>query len=1161
MRRKARDQRERNLAIRWIDGPVLVEAGAGTGKTELMVDRVLHLVRSEGVPIEGIVAITFTIKAAAELRGRIRAALAKGVNDPDGPGRPGGEDDTGENAPPRDDAGRARLRTALDNIDRAPISTIHSFALRLLQERPIEAGLRPGAGDVDPAAFEDLRDRVWTEWLRDSLVEGDPAVELFLELGFTKNHLESVRDALLDFPELRGGFPRSGNRTPEEILKGIRGAFEKWRKLADANCLDTSDKAYAQLDDISGWVDGLPASSLPALMNALWSPAVPLDKRVGGPKAWGGREGLKAFREGYGAFIDAARSLAGHEVLAGVAESLSSFADILAARAREEGILNFAGILDHAARLVRGSGEVRDYFRGRFRHFLVDEFQDTDPLQAELIFRLAGGDGGEEDWRKIRFPGGGVFVVGDPKQSIYRFRRADIAIYHGVKKLIEGAPGGKVIQITENFRSAPGVIGWVNEIFGRLIRERGSIQPGYENLGAHREEEGTRVRLITGGDVEERMSAADLRRLEAARAANEINKLVDEKIVVHPKGEKPRAVRYGDIVLLSRTRGAFQDFEEALGRLGIPAAPDGGSGYYTAIEVAAAGAVLWAVAHPGDPLAMTAALRSPLYGFSDVDLARWRLYGEDEKDLSEYPAEMDEAAAEIRAMHDERGEMSARALLAKIFEKTQAFELFLSSYNGERRAANLLKLLDIAFEYEGGGARGVDEFAIHLSRQLALGTEAKEPEEAAAGDEERVRMMTIHGSKGLEFPMVILADLGGVPQTDEMTRIADRESGRVHLKIGPRARALTSAGYAGARAGEAEIQEAERRRLLYVAATRARDWLVLSSAAAKKGNLWEILEAGGIGEMGTNGGAAGLMVEDEAGSAEEIPEPEAIRLPENAFEGGGAENQAARRRREDARERLGRLLAPGERVRPLSPSALPEISRAGAGEAIEDDEGGNGRYGISDLEAGDEPGGRDFGTLVHALLARMENYGEAAADRLAEPAREQARELKLAEKEAEAALGMIRGAMGMEIFRRAEAAERCWRELPVLMIEGGCLLRGVADLVFEEAGGLIVVDFKTDAVAAGETQKRAEHYRPQGTAYAMALEGAAGLPVREVVFAFLRAGEAAQPSSDQAQPPSGQAQPPSGQAQPPSGLVTFGVDERAREVVRTASVEAAARAE
>ncbi len=1144
MSREPRDQRERELAVRWIDGPVLVEAGAGTGKTELMVKRVLHLVRSGEALIEGIVAITFTIKAAAELRGRIRAALAKGVKGPRGEDDDSGKDDAGEN-----EDGQSRLRTALDNIDQAPISTIHSFALRLLQERPIEAGLRPGGGDVDPAAFEDLRDRVWTEWLRERLTGGDAAIELFLELGFTKKHLETFRDALLDFPELRGRFPTPENRTPEErmegILKGIRGAFERWRKIADENCLDTSDKVYAQLGDISLWVGGLPVSSISDLMKALWSPEVPLNKRSGSAKAWGGREGLKAFRDGYDEFMESALSIAGHEVLAGVAASLSDFADKLAAGAREEGILNFAGILYHAARLVRESGEVRDYYRGRFYHFLVDEFQDTDPLQAELIFRLAGEDGGEVDWREIKLRGGGVFVVGDPKQSIYRFRRADIAIYHGVKKMIEGAPNGKVIQITENFRSAPGVINWVNIIFGRLIEERGSIQPGYEELGAYREEKGPRVRIISGIEDEEKKNAAESRRIEAARIANEIKKLVDDEVLVHPKGEEPRAVRYGDIVILSQRRRAFPDIEEALGRLDIPAAPDGGSGYYTAIEVAAAGAVLWAVAHPGDPLAMAAALRSSLYGFSDVDLARWRLYGGDEVSTPEYPAEMDAAAAEIREMHDRRGEMSARALLAEIFEKTQAFELFLSSFNGERRAANLLKLLDIAFEYEGGGERGVDEFAFHLNGQLAPDSEAKEPEEAAAGDGERVRMMTIHGSKGLEFPVVIMADLGGTPRTGEMPRIADRESGRVHLKIGPAGRALTSAGYAGARAAEVEIQEAERRRLLYVAATRARDWLVLSPAAVRKGNLWEILEAGGIGDISTSEDAGGLMVVDEAGEAEGFSEPAVIRLPEDAFEGGEAEIREASRRREDAQNNLDALLAPGERVRPLSPSALPVIVAGGVengvenevGEALEDDEAG--RYGISALEAGDEPGGRAFGILVHTLLARMERYGEAVAADLAGPVRELALGSGLRERETEAAVEMIRGAMGMEIFARAGAAERCWRELPVLMMEGERLLRGVADLVFEEAGELVVVDFKTDAVGktgapgGNEVDKRAEHYRPQGTAYAMALEGASGLPVREVVFAFLRPGEA----------------------------VSFGIDEDAREVVRSASVEAAARAE
>ncbi|HBK78203.1 MAG TPA: hypothetical protein DDZ83_00710 [Nitrospinae bacterium] len=1087
MSRAPRDQSARELAVRWTEGPILVEAGAGTGKTDLLVRRVLHLVRSEGIDIERIVAITFTIKAAAELRSRIRAALSGAF-----------EKETDEEA-------RVRFREALDRIDRAPISTIHSFAMRLLQERPIEAGLRPGAGDVDTDAHDDLRDRLWEGWLRERMTGGDPAIEMFLELGFGLKNLEEVRDALLDFPELRAGFPIPENRSPAEIKETVRASFRRWRALADSIVQDKSDKAYLQLEELSGWVEGLPDSNLIGLIRELWSPSAKLNKNLGGIKAWGGREGRKAFRDGYDGFLEESLAGAGHEVLSGLAASLSVYADALAARAREEGILDFAGILFHAARLVRESPEARADFQGRFDHFLVDEFQDTDPLQAELIFRLAGEGGGADDWRKVKLTGGGLFVVGDPKQSIYRFRRADIAIYHGVKNRIADSPGGKVIQITENFRSAPGVTNWVNAVFGRIIVQRGSVQPGYEPLNAFRRDAGARVRLLAGGELEGKMSAGERRRREAACVAAEVRRLVDEKTVVHPKNEEPRPVRYGDIVLVSRTRGAFSNFEEAFGRLNIPVSADGGSGFYETAEVAAAGAVLWAAVHPGDPLAVAAALRSPLYGFSDVDLARWRLC---EKDTLGYPAEMDGAAAEMEEFHERRGEMSPRALLEEIFRRTQAFELFLSSFNGERRVANLLKLLDLAFEFAGGGARGVDEFALHLKRQLAHGREAKEPEEAAAGGGgDDVRLMSIHASKGLEFPVVILVDLGSAPRADEMARIADRESGRIHLKTGPKGRGLTSAGYARAREREAEIQEAERRRLLYVAATRARDWLILPAAeGAGESSFWKILIEGGAAGEGMREEVERLTEMAEVKGAGELIEPGVLRLPENAFEANEEKRRAALRRRAGAEKSLAALGEPGPGFRFIGPSSLPE----GAGAEAEDWEaeaaGEAGRYGISSLEAGGAPGGRKFGELVHALLARLGSYDRAGVDALAEEARAAAAGFGLSDKEIGEAVAMIRGATEGALFGRIAASGRVFRELPVLMREGDWILRGVADLVFEEGGALVVVDFKTDAVSGADVDRRAAHYRPQGAAYAMAAGAAAGQEVREVIFAFLRPG-------------------------------------------------------
>ncbi|MEE9273723.1 MAG: UvrD-helicase domain-containing protein, partial [bacterium] len=220
------DQAEREKAATWTAGPVLVEAGAGTGKTRLIVDRALHLVGSGEARLGEIAAITFTIKAAAELRERIRVALVKKLG-------------AGEKNPEV----LSRLREALEEIDRAPISTIHSFALKLLRERPLDAGLRPDA-EVNPLAFEELRDRVWEEWLTERLSGEDPALAVFLELGFSIAQLSTLRDAMLELPEMRGGFPAAEGLTPGRMKESIRKAFSKWKKRAAALCRDKSDKAF-----------------------------------------------------------------------------------------------------------------------------------------------------------------------------------------------------------------------------------------------------------------------------------------------------------------------------------------------------------------------------------------------------------------------------------------------------------------------------------------------------------------------------------------------------------------------------------------------------------------------------------------------------------------------------------------------------------------------------------------------------------------------------------------------------------------------------------------------------------------------------------------------------------------------------------------------------
>ena len=521
------------------------------------------------------------------------------------------------------------------------------------------------------------------------------------------------------------------------------------------------------------------------LLRELWSPGFKLNKRVGSAKNWGdstdeGRENLKLFRSGYDRFMEKSAATISHEMLAGLVPLIRGFVESFERGNARSGAIVLSG---HAlpggearpGERLRAIGRIRE----NIRHFLVDEFQDTDPLQVELIFLLAG-EGDAADWRETRMEDARLFLVGDPKQSIYRFRGADIAIYHKVSEMIEALPNGRPLRITENFRSTPGVVDFVNEVFSRVIvyePENPDVQPEYVELMAHRESADPAVFLIRqkedGNEPEDsgRINEEERRKAEAARLAAAIRELVEEKRVdVFDKDiNARRPVRYGDVAVLFRARTGYAQFEDAFRGAGVPFITDGGRGFYDKFEVGAVVSVLSAAVRPGDPLALAAALRSPLYGFSDVDIARYFLK------TQEPPEALREAVREIFLLHAKKKDLSARALLEEIYQRTGAFELFLAASGGEQRVANLLKLLDMAYEIAGNGRRNVDAFAVHLEAQYDLGRDAGEPE-AFLDDRggEAVKFMSVHQAKGLEFPVVALADLGGAERRG--FRGADSES-------------------------------------------------------------------------------------------------------------------------------------------------------------------------------------------------------------------------------------------------------------------------------------------------------------------------------------------------------------------------------------------------
>ena len=1091
MNANPRDQEQRCLAKTWTQGPVLVEAAAGTGKTTLLVERILHLIRAEGVRIDEIAAITFTRKATAELKDRIRGEILSAV---------GKEDD---------DEAKARLQDALDNLESARISTIHGFALDILRGFSVEAGLPPGIGDVDEIDQEARRDAAWRDWLAIELDGDDERLSDFLELGFSVADLEKIRDALLVLPELRENFPRAKDASPDEILASIKVAFEACAEVGERYCSDKADKAFQQLEKARGWLEGLSWLSQTELLRELWSPGFKLNKNVGSQKNWGGKEAGKAnldlFREAHDllwAEVEKGASMLAHDALAGLVPLVRGFVESFEEEMREAGLLSYQDMLFQAAKLVRKDLTVRRRIRESIRHFLVDEFQDTDPLQVELIFLLAG-EGDAAGWREVRMEDAKLFLVGDPKQSVYRFRRADIAIYHEVSERIETLPNGRLLHITENFRSTPGVVDFVNEAFSRVIRPETGVQPEYVPLEAHRESAGLAVFLIKkreDGDEPEdggKVKEEDRRKAEAACLAAAIRELVEEKReeVFDKDTNARRPVGYGDVAVLFRARTGYAQFEDAFRAAGVPFVTDGGRGFYDKFEVGAVVSVLSAVARPGDPLALAAALRSPLYGFSDVEVARYFLK------TQEPPGELREAVREIHLLHAEKKDLSARALLEEIYRRTGAFELFLASSGGEQRVANLLKLLDMAHEFAGNGRRGVDAFAAHLVAQYELGRDADEPE-AFLDDRgaEAVRFMSVHQAKGLEFPVVALADLEGGSGQHSEAWIGSHEKGNeaVDLHLGSGSRRLDTLGYADALGREKEFREAETKRLWYVGATRARDCLLWPESGFRF-----LMKGAGLSE----GEMDGVMQATSASALEVSPEapgePEPIlRIRDDVFRpvNGGSSGILDRRTALD--EKLKHLKKPVETRKPLAPSGL--VKGFGEEEPVAsrtlDDEDAPGEREV-------HAGGTDFGSLVHALLARLEPPDIERLESLREEGVAFASALELKEEDVDYAMELIRDLMQTgRILARAAAASRRRRELPFTFELEGRVIRGFIDLVFEEGGKLVVVDFKTDNVAAGEAEDKATFYENQGAAYVMGLEAATGLEAGELVFSFLRPG-------------------------------------------------------
>ncbi|AZO34826.1 MAG: DNA helicase UvrD [Mesorhizobium sp.] len=853
------DQNARRRALTAHAESLLVEAAAGTGKTAIMAGRCALLLAAGTAP-KTIAAITFTELAAGELALRIRRMVEQLLR----------------NDPPEEllfalpdglsDAQRRNLASAHPQLDELTATTIHGFCQAIIRAFAVEADLDPGAAVMDGPQADVMFEGAFTDWLRRRLARDEAAAGAVGVLA-GDDPLQVV-DTVRELAKLRRRYPTAQppdidlSLRPDLAFRDAVDAFARW--CASAPPEPRTADLVRELQVLEAFFSDALAGSYG--FAALWRLAKPPRistmltrglkwRNYNFRNAWrvaGGDAGVNLFETAQ-AHYEACRSAFGHlmgqlggALVAFLSTELDELLADYAARKRAAAALDFDDLLLRARALVREHDNVRRALGRRYQHVFVDEFQDTDPIQAEVIFAIAA----EElpaKWTDAVPRPGALFLVGDPKQAIYRFRGADVEAYAAVYEAFETRDPAAIIRLTANFRSAPEILEHVNSFFRAPLSIEG--QPGYVELD-------TTLPASRGSlpgvckltlDVQA-MSAARLRELEAQKVSDLCRRLVGS-IEVRGRDGTYRPLRPGDIALLAPTGSELWRYEQALEDRRLAVASQAGKALMRRQETQDVLALLRTLADPADTLAFGAFLRGPMVGLTEERLLavtaalpapeddRQRAFTLRTDPSSVFDTEARWVLEALQALRRRVGSTTPAALLGEAAEKLN-LRVALALRTGDRggRAiANLDALMTLAKAYR---VRGLSAFVADLTADWKAGrpvTEGRIDE-----SEEAISLVTMHSAKGLEWPVVIPINTG--TQMRQLDQFVHRQKDNtLHWVLG----GLTPPHLEAAQAEEAESAARERARLWYVACTRARDLLILPELNGADATSWaRILDLG-----------------------------------------------------------------------------------------------------------------------------------------------------------------------------------------------------------------------------------------------------------------------------------------------------------------------------
>jgi len=966
-----------------------IEAGAGTGKTTRVVRLLLQSLLATGTEPSRLLALTFTVRAANEMRDRLGTWLARLVAGEAVVELQGGLELFGDAT-----SARARGLRALAELDRIEIGTIHSFAAHLLRQYPLEGGLSPAFEEDDgtraAAIFRDL----WPRWL-DRRLADSAAVE-FLQSLLGRIELVQLRRFAETLCEDGAPLALAEDRGRAEAWQGrLAAAAARAETLLRAHADETrvtALRAMRALEYMRRLFTAGEATAELARQVSLLAPPVP---SVAG---WTTEE-----RETYRELRELARAAVDVDdrQMAALLAWLRPFVEQFRREYARRGHVSFQGLLVRGRGLLRDHPDIRERLKQRFRLIVVDEFQDTDPLQGEMLLYLAERpDACESDWRRIEVEPGKLVIVGDPKQSIYLFRGADLGAY---REIVRRLPGDGE-QLAVNYRARSELVAFVNAIGRRTIHE-----PEYVPLEPQRGGGGTVEMMLFRG-----LGAGEARESEAEAIGDWVS-----------AGVAGGRFAAGDVALLLRALGEAHHYTGAFRRRGIDFAIEGEKHFYAAQEVLDVLNLLGAIADPTNELAVVGVLRSPLGAVRDRDLLHLRdaqaLCPLDAARVPRGLPDVRRLYQAIAGLHARAWRVPVRELLAEVLERFPLAEIARATFRGDQAVANVEKLID-ALAADG------TTLAAALAEYRRRSGEREEEGEAPLADErlDAVRILSIHKAKGLEFPVVVIPDLHrGARDETEGPILREWLTDAVGFRCGR----LRNRDRVAAEERYRRIRKEETRRLLYVALTRAKDRLLLTGGKQASDTL--------LGMIVTALREEGLAIDEEAeqtlpGDGFEV----SVRLcdrvepawePAAPLAAGPVPDYQAERAAWVEREAAARRLHTAPLLRRPSAESEPDLERT---DRLERED--------------DETDALSVGSRCHDVLAetdlacpqRVECTGEAGT--------------------------ILRSFLASDAFRAIQTADEVHREVPFVITLDGEVWSGQIDVLYRRGDHWIVADYKSD---------------------------------------------------------------------------------------------------